>query len=98
MVCLHTGTMGVHLACFFIVRAGEVASPGPESHRKTLLLSYASSLSSRTNWRALGILVTSYCEEKKGIEIAKLLGVSPQTISRRLPKALDKLTDIMRQR
>src|SRR5271165_7033767 len=26
MVCLHTGTMGVHPACFFINRAGKVAT------------------------------------------------------------------------
>src|SRR5271157_549554 len=27
MVCLRTGTMGVHPACFFIDRAGKVATP-----------------------------------------------------------------------
>ena len=45
-------SMGIYPPCFFIVRAGKIASSGPESRRKTLLLSYASPLSSRTNWQA----------------------------------------------
>ena len=35
MVCLHTGTMGVHPACFFIVRAEDVATQDGNRPRNT---------------------------------------------------------------
>ena len=44
------------------------------------------------------ILVAKYCEEKKQIEIADSLKVPRSTVNRRLPKALDKLTAIMKRR
>ena len=55
MVCLHTGTMGVHPACIFIDRAGKVATPERNSAGKhSSYLAYLSPLL-RTNWRAPGI-------------------------------------------
>src|SRR4051794_28767502 len=53
-VCLHTGTMGMHRACFYRL-GSESHYPGAESPRKIISLSYAAFLLSRTNWRALGI-------------------------------------------
>ncbi len=44
------------------------------------------------------ILVAKHCEGRKQIEIAESLKVSPQTVSRRLPKALDELAAIMKRR
>jgi hypothetical protein len=46
--------MGVHPACFFINRAGKIATIKQNSARKKLFLSCAASLSSRTNWQAPG--------------------------------------------
>jgi RNA polymerase sigma factor (sigma-70 family) len=44
------------------------------------------------------ILVARHCEGKKQVEFAEWLKVSPQTINRRLPKALDELAAIMKKR
>src|SRR6266511_1409343 len=52
-VYLHTGTMGVHRACFYRL-GSESHSPGAESPRKIVSLSCAAFLLSRTNWRAPG--------------------------------------------
>src|SRR5512135_14527 len=52
-VYLHTGTMGVHRACFDRL-GSESHSPRAESPRKIVSLSCAAFLLSRTNWRAPG--------------------------------------------
>src|ERR1700682_85391 len=52
-VYLHTGTMGVHRACFYRLNS-ESHYPGTESPRKIVSLSCAAFLLSRTNWRAPG--------------------------------------------
>src|SRR5215213_9645708 len=52
-VNLHTGTMGVHRACF-PRSAQQSHPPRPGTLPNDPFLSCASSLSSRTNWRALG--------------------------------------------
>src|SRR6266511_1364605 len=69
-VYLHTGTMGVHRACFYRL-GSESHSPGAESPRKIVSLSCAACLLSRTNWRAPG-----------GDLLRHPLAVAPQTASR----------------
>ena len=60
MVCLHTGTMGVHPACIVIDRAGKVATPERNSAGKhSSYLAYLSPLS-RTNWQAPG-KISAHC-------------------------------------
>src|SRR5208337_4728157 len=54
IVCLHTGTMGVHPACFFTDRAGKVATPERNLAGKHSSHLVYPSLLSRTNWRAPG--------------------------------------------
>jgi hypothetical protein len=73
--------MGVHPACFFINRAGKIATIKQNSARKKLFLSCAASLSSRTNWQAPGDFepekVARCIEEVEAIssvELGELLG------------------------
>src|SRR4051795_4711216 len=57
-VNLHTGTMGVHRACFHR-SACPSHSPRLRSSRYNPYLSCVTFLDSRTNWRALGIFSQS---------------------------------------
>src|SRR5437764_14998687 len=71
-VKLHTGTLGVHRACFRR-SAAESHSPASRSHPEPFYLSFAPSLYARTNWRALGVFGPSGTETPSPEVIETLL-------------------------